>query len=66
MDLVQKIKCMFGHHNYVAGSMTSKEIVIEGEPGYLFTTRCACCGHVRRDILFKKTYESIDNIEDMG
>lgn len=65
MDLVQKIKCMFGHHNYVAGSMTSKEIMIEGKHGYLFTTRCSCCGRVRRDILFKDTYKSIDDIEEI-
>jgi hypothetical protein len=57
---------MFGHHNYVAGSMTSEEIIIDGKHGYLFTSKCSCCGHVRRDILFKKTYETIDNIEDMG
>lgn len=66
MDLVQKIKCMFGHHVYKPGEMKAKEMLIDGEPAYLFTTRCSCCGYVRHDILFKKTYRTIDNIEDMG
>ena len=66
MNLVQKIKCKFGLHDYKPGEMNAEEMLIDGKPAYLFTTKCSCCGRVRRDILFKKTYETIDNIEDMG
>ena len=66
MNLIQKIKCKFGHHVYKPGQMTAEDMMIDGKPSYLFTTRCSCCGRVRRDILFKDTFKTIDDIEDMG